>query len=114
MATEASASAVVAPEATCAQAVRGAASGGVSPVGASCGTPKSMTSATRLLPSVGAVAPQTAAKSAAARGWAACAAASLLTEKRKPCTEPSAGRASDGPWVAYDQPPPAEPSQNDQ
>lgn len=59
-----------------------------------------MTSATRLLPSVGAVAPQTASKSAAARGWAACSAASLLTEKRKPWTAPSAGRAIEGPWVA--------------
>ncbi len=65
-------------------------------------------------PSAGAVAPHTASKSAAARGFAASAAASLLTAKRKPWTEPSAGRASDGPCAAYDHWPPAAPSQNDQ
>lgn len=98
---------------TCAHAVRGASCGGASPAGACAGVPKSMTTAMRFLPSTAEVAEQTAAKSGAVRGGAACSAASLLTTKWKPCTEPSAGRAEEGPWVAYFHWPPA-PSQNDQ
>lgn len=73
-----------------------------------------MTRATRLRPCSAGVAEQTASKSASARGRPDWSPASLLTPKRNPCTEPSAGRAVEGPWVAYDQEPFAPPSQNDQ
>lgn len=71
-----------------------------------------MTSATRLVPSLAGVSAQIAAKSGARRGFAESWESSL-TENRKPCTAPSSGRTSDGPWVAYAQPVPL-PSQNDQ
>lgn len=110
MATEASASALLASSGICAHAVRSA--GGVAPSGASAAVPGSMTSATRLLPSSAGVAAQIFVKSGARRGLAA-SCESALTANRKPCTEPSAGRTSDGPCVAYVHPLP-EPSQNDQ
>ena len=109
-ATEARASAVLASGATRAQAVRFA--GGVSPDGASSAVPKSMTRATRLLPSFAGVCAQMPAKSAAPRGCDESSDSSL-TAKRKPWTSPSAGRATDGPWVAYVQVSPSR-SQKDQ
>lgn len=63
-------------------------------------------------PSSAGVSAQIFAKSGAWRGLAA-SCESALTANRKPCTEPSSGRTSDGPWVAYAHPLP-EPSQNDQ
>ncbi len=95
---------------TRAQAVR--PSGGVSPDGASAAVPKSRTRATRLVPSFAGVPAQTAAKSAVPRGRAA-SPESALTEKRKPWTAPSDGRAVEGPSVAYVQPAPSR-SQKDQ
>ncbi len=70
--------------------------------------PKSSTSATRFVPSFAGVSAQIASKSAVPRGLAASPESSL-TEKRKPWTSPSAGRASDGPTVAYVH---AEPSRS--
>lgn len=86
--------------------------GGVSPPGASAVVPKSMTSATRFVPSRAGVFAQIAVKEAASRG---CEASweSALTANRKPWTSPSDGRAVDGPWVAYVQSSP-ERSQKDQ
>lgn len=71
-----------------------------------------MTSAIRLVPSLAGVSAQIFVNSGARRGFAESWESSL-TENRKPCTAPSSGRTSDGPWVAYVQPEP-EPSQNDQ
>lgn len=102
---------MLASGATRAQAVRGA--GGFSPSGASAAVPGSMTSAIRFRPSFAGVSAQTAPKSGARRG---CAESweSALTEKRKPCTAPSSGRTTEGPWVAYVQLFPPSLSQNDQ
>lgn len=76
-----------------------------------------MTSAIRLEPPFAGVFAQMPSKvrgppCAGTRGLLA-SWESALTANRKPCTSPSAGRAVDGPWVAYCQPLP-ERSQNDQ
>jgi hypothetical protein len=93
----ANASAVVASGETVAHAVR--AAGGVSPDGASDGVPKSMTRATRFLPSDAGVFAQIVVKDAVPRGFVASDESSL-TAKRRPWTSPSEGTAVAGPWVA--------------
>lgn len=57
------------------------------------------------MPSFAGVPAQIVAKSGAVRGVAASPLSSL-TENRKPCTDPSAGRAVAGPSVAYVHSPP--------
>ena len=59
-----------------------------------------MTRATRLLPSVAGVSAQMSANDGAVRGWDDAVPAAVVTAKRQPCTDPSAGMSDAGPAEA--------------